>query len=361
MKFLADVIKRNEKLNFLRVCAQQSLTKGGRLRVANTLVYPGSLEVDQLGDENYGKTIYLVDPVLSISNGFFSIMNNLMAHLHFADRAGFYPVVNCENESLYGEPEPVDGTLNFFEYFFMQPMDISVPTALKSAALIRANKQQAWAFVKTVPTQSQTDVRAQLVKKYLRFNSKTHTYLQSESEKYIGGSKTLGVKYRGTDYFWQYANHPIPPAPQEFVGIVENVFKAGMYERIYLATEDEDALQLFLNTFGNLVVYDNAIVRHGKNVNQVDNVLNNFAAIEHPRYQAGLDVLKDVWVLANTQGFIGNRCNVTDYVIIFNKAYMNPFDYYQVLDFGDWGMTGNSSIAKNEKRHQQIINQHKKR
>ncbi len=352
-------IKNNEKLNFLRVCVQQAATKDGRARVAGIKTDSGNVVFHHFGNENYGKIVYVIDPVNSFTSGLFSNFNSLLQYLCTADLLGFVPVVKCSEESIYFESnfqddEQIFNTRNFFEYYFEQPMGISVENAENSAAVVFSETKQRTLALKNSREQ-QEQIYVQMLKKYIRFNEPTLTLLNDAKKRMLQGKKTLGVKYRGTDYFRGFKNHPIPCTSKEIIDVTRKVFERGKYDQIFLATEETEALEAFKEEFGNVLCYFEDVERYGRGENVMVGMDKSIA--QYPRYKLGLEVIRDTWILAHTDGFVGSQSGVTLYANLFNKAYA-PCLYGEkhIIDHGIF-QKGANSIKYNEK----FLNQYNKK
>lgn len=332
IKIIKDYIKSHKVLNYFRVCVQQGITEEGRSQVIGVKENPFNVVIRHLGKENPQKLIYIIDPVNSYGSGFFSNFQSLLFYLYYAEQIGACPVVNCNTNTHYVEDDEFKGTRNYFEYFFGQPSAISVASALNSASVI-FSEQKHIAYMYTFSKEVADEIRVQMMQKYIHFNEDTKSELRKTQEKYLTGKKVLGVKYRGTDYFMNWKNHPIPCQPEQLVEKVKRLFSGGNYDVVYLATEDTAALAPFEKEFKEKLLFDDKIERGNKNIGHVQ--LTEFSSHQHAKYNEGLNVLRDTWVLGNAQGFCGNPCGVSSYAILFNKVWgEEPFNVVQLLDLG---------------------------
>ena len=88
-----------------------------------------------LGEKNPDKTILLIE--FSGKNaGMGDIVISVQQYIRLAYQRGWYPVINLTEENQYishiGD--------NMWDYYFMQPSDISVEDALKSKNVIRGSE-----------------------------------------------------------------------------------------------------------------------------------------------------------------------------------------------------------------------------
>lgn len=325
-------IKSHGLLNYLRVCVQQGMTEEGRNQVIGVREDPFNVVVRHLGEENPQELIYIINPVNSYASGFFSNFESLLFYLHYAEQIGARPVVNCSTNTHYVEDDSFKGTRNYFEYFFEQPSGISVSSALNSMTVIYS-EQKHITYRHSVSREVADEICVQMMRKYIRFNEETKSELMKVQEKYLMGKKVLGVKYRGTDYFINFKNHPIPCKPEQLVEKAKRLFNKGEYDAVYLATEDASAIAPFEKEFNNKLFFDDKIERGNRDIGHVQ--LAERSCHQHAKYDEGLNVLRDAWILANAQGICGNPCGVLSYAILFNKAWVEkPFKDVQLLDLG---------------------------
>ena len=94
-----------------------------------------------------------------------------------------------------------------------------------------------------------------LIRKYLRFKKETLAYCEEQLKKIIPGDvkRYIGVVGRGTDYNMQlsgalsnYLMRPLTGA--DILKKTEELFDAGAYDGIFLATEDEQVFDLFMKS-----------------------------------------------------------------------------------------------------------------
>ena len=141
---------------------------------------------------------------------------------------------------------------------------------------------------------------AALYKKYFVLSNDTKTYIIENVRKMKLHYRLIGVHVRATDYTCGFNGHPKFVTPEEYLAEAKRIFLTGRYDKIFLATDDFSVIDLFKYTFKeNLVFYQDTLRSDGViGVHQKDD------SRELHHYKLGLEVLRDVYMLANCDVFI---------------------------------------------------------
>lgn len=97
---------------------------------------PRCLYVEHLGKRFPSEIIYLFKETEAIG-GFFAQHRRLLLALALADSYGMRPVIYYGKDYRYHEEEPIRGTMNGYEYYYLQPSGISYEEALVSSNIVR--------------------------------------------------------------------------------------------------------------------------------------------------------------------------------------------------------------------------------
>ena len=294
--------------------------------------------------QRYG-IAYYIDPVRSYTSGFCSNLSVVLLSCKYADELGFKPRLYHEKESHLLEKNGFMDVDIFLEYYFERIGDYS---DYKWRSYAREEHQNKY-LLSNNPIQLRK-IYSEMMNKYFKFNSTTKMELDACKEKYLNSSeKTLGVKFRGTNYYKKYKAHPIAYSVDEMICEVNKLYCEKQYKKIYLATEDANALYRFQKEFGNNLIFNESIDRYCLGKNHVDNATRS--DIQNAAYKEGLNLLKDLWVLSNCNGFIGVDCGVSDFAIVFNEVYGNSvFEDSVTLNKGTWKRGANSLVNKLNKQ-----------
>ncbi|MBQ8635111.1 O-fucosyltransferase family protein [bacterium] len=328
-------IKNHKKLNYLQRCIRRINDNAFVDEVLEIGKNPLRINIQKLGDKNDGKLVYIAQTMGC--DGFFAELRYLLNELYFADKLGLVPVLTMSEKSSYAEKEPINGTTNPFEYYFLQPTDISLETAKKSFAVVEHNWIQKH-FIKAdlgyksgyAPIDEYFDVMSKLMKKYLRFNEDTKNKVCKVAKELIGDAKTLGIHIRGADFKRHYDNHPNMVTIEEYATSVEETLKQHNFEKIFLATDDSEAIETFAAKFGDKLVYYKDVIRTSGDEtvmkSEVDRPLHH--------YHLGLEVIRDSYTLSICDGLIAGLSNVSIFSRLMKQSEGLKYDYLKILDKG---------------------------
>ena len=338
---IKERLKNNELIHYLGVAWK--MRNDGQFREKLLTLYdkPDVLLFKHLGDENPDKNIYLLY-TNNATRGFFSLFNLMLDGLEFADFYHLTPVVEFGSDTIYHEPLGIDGVMNSFEYYFKQPGDVSVGSARKSKNVVFyefAHRKLAIPdFNLTVGAsltddrkmEAYLDRRAALIRRYVRFSDRAQRYLDSTVDALMGNRKTLGVHVRGTDMNIGYNGHAKVVTPAEYLEAARNVYSSGKFDQVFLATDEATVIDLFEREFGDALVYFNDILR------SEDGQALHFSqnAREHHKYLLGLEVLRDMYALALSDGLVAGISNVSIAARMMKKSFGREYEQLTILSHG---------------------------
>lgn len=302
---------------------------------------PDVLMFKHLGPENPDKNIYLLYTNNS-SRGFFSLFNLVLDGLEFADYYNLTPVVEFGRDTVYQETDAINDVTNSFEYYFKQPSTVSPFSARHSKNVVFyefAHRKLAIPNFDLTVGESLTDDekmedylkrKAELIRKYIRFNDQTQAYLDRTLEPVIGHRKTLGVHVRGTDMKVGYNGHAELVPPMEYLEATRKAVAKGGFEQVFLATDEKAVIQLFEKEFGEKLVYFKDVLR-----SEDDQPLHfSQNTREHHKYLLGLEVLRDMYALALSDGLVAGISNVSLASRMMKKSFYREYGYIDILSHG---------------------------
>lgn len=278
---------------------------------------------------------YLID-MKDIQTGFFAVYNRVLTLLYFADQYGLKPVIQYDQTFPYAEKHSVNGTMNPFEYYFEQPCGISSKDVENCKCVLiscKENSNLANSLNDDINGYSRSEVflneLAKVSARYIRLNQ-TVKEIISNDIKPICQKKTLGVHVRGTDFKKNYNGHPIRVEINEYLSEAIKLFKTENYEQVFLATDDMEAIEQFKKEFGsNLFIFQDVIRSSGE-----DTVMNSINAREDHHYLLGLEVLRDMYSLANSDGLIAGLSQVSYAARIQKKSTGKDYLDMIIIDKG---------------------------
>ena len=297
------------------------------------------LKCNFYGNSNKDKCIYYIR-FGGAEHGFFGQFRILLKYLAYADRIGFYRVVEWPNNFPYAEKEGVRGIQNPFEYYFDQPMGISLEDMRKSYNVFCGEEIHITDFYldKEIPggeegymiSEAFIERLAEIMRKYIRLNSWTENYMQQEIGGLLQNKKTVGVHVRGSDYKKNYNNHPAIVPVKEYIRAAERLMRSGKYEQVFLATDDMEALELFSSVFADKLVYYKDVIRTKGNVS----VAFSKKRRNNHRYRLGLEVLRDMMSLAACDGLVAGISQVSNCARITRRSDEKNYEDMVILDRG---------------------------
>lgn len=323
IKFAAYCYKRGQDGRFVRTVRQ--------LTDKNNLIY-----VESYGDRQTEDVLFFIDMEES-GSGFFADHNRLLALLYFADKYDMKPVVKYHEGYCYAEKHPVNGTANPFEYYFEQPAGIGLEEMKSYARVFRSRKENSYEVNKLCDepngyarSKEYLDEMARITARYIRLNSIVKEKMDKEMDALVQGGKTLAVHVRGTDFKQNFNGHPIIVGVDEYLETTADVFGKGSYEKVFLATDDSEALKKYQERFGDKLFFYSDVVRSDGN----DTVMHSKMERENHRYLLGYEVLRDMYTLSVCDGLIAGLSQVSYAARIQKKSMGKEYLDLVILDKG---------------------------
>lgn len=299
---------------------------------------PNVFRFRELGDSNPDRNIYYI-VMGDRGDGFFAEYGRLLMYLYVSDRYNLTPVVRFTEDYLYTESVPVNGYENPFQYYFLEPGGIDPEEAERSRNVVFSE------FVHTLNmslmkerqglygyTDNYINIMGGIQKKYIRLNPIVKKYISENVEKILGSGKDriIGVHFRGTDYKRGLDGHPVYTAAKEQIEKAGELLGKGNYDKIFLATDDSDALQEFKDEFGDkLVFYDDVFRGTGDT-----SVAFSRGERELHHYKLGLEVLRDMETLSECGALIAGPSQVSLAARITKAAENRKYRDLIIIDKG---------------------------
>lgn len=273
--------------------------------------------------------------------GIFSCILTFLSHLRYADEKGYIPVIdmmNFDNEYLYSEEI---GLKNAWEFYFKQPGNIALDIAYNSPKIKISNghfKKEYMPSEEFLSSRKAEDylLWKELWNKYIHYNDDTQKYLDENYRKInnqCGGSSILGVLCRGTDYFHytkaQSGEHII----EKLKLVIDKVKKTAEKRQckwIFLATEDEDILQMYIETFGKSLIY----IEDERLCSKEKKLLGQAWKEKHiDLKEKGLNYILNFYILSHCKCFVGARTSMSVFLpIVGDLEYMFFYDLVNIED-----------------------------
>lgn len=323
LRFAVYCFKRGQDSRFVRNVRQMS-------------DHHNMVWVESYGTEKNAEAVFLIDMEESHS-GFFADHNRLLALLYFADRYDMKPVVRYHPGYCYAEKHAVNGTTNPFEYYFEQPAGISLDDIQACQRVFRSRKENSYEVNRLCEdgngyTRSETYLNemARITAKYIRLNAVVKQKLDQDMQALAGTGSILGLHIRGTDFKQNYNGHPVQVGIDEYLDATTKLLQRNAYEKIFLATDDEEAIEKYQKQFGDQVIFYQDVIRSRGS----DTVMHSEIPRENHHYLLGYEVLRDMYTLAACDGLIAGLSQVSYAARIQKKSTGKEYRDLIILDKG---------------------------
>ena len=325
LKFAVYCYKKGQDSRFVRTVRQ--------LTGKNNLIY-----VESYGDKRNDDTVFFIDMEESHS-GFFAEHNRLLAMLYFADKYDMKPVVKYHKGYCYAEKQPVNGTMNPFEYYFEQPSGISLEELKSFKRVFRSRKENSYEVNKLCDdpngytrSEEYLNEMARITAKYIRLNSIVKEKMDAEILELLknDAGKALAVHVRGTDFKQNFNGHPVSVGTDEYLETAVRTFESGAYDKVFLATDDSEALEKFSKQFGDKLAFYKDVVRSKGD----DTVMHSRLERKNHHYLLGYEVLRDMYTLAACDGLIAGLSQVSYAARIQKKSTGKEYSDLIILNKG---------------------------
>lgn len=238
------------------------------------------------------------------------------------------PYVDMINyPSLYSEPNDINGTKNSWEYYFEPYNHISGEEVYKDSFCISEEKYPyQWVlhysttnlFNEGFPTRKRVAKLNRYIMKYI----KIHDELINEFQKDVDSLKItdcVGVHIRGTD-MKNTKGHIKPMDVENVIDKLNGLADKHGISRIFLCTDEEYIKNRVFTAFeGKIEVcclnaYRTTNHTQGLHWETTPNIVR-----ENHKYQLGVEVLKDAYLLSKCKALVCGNSNVAYAAIVFNN------------------------------------------
>jgi len=258
--------------------------------------------------------------------GFWSNFAVVLQGLDEADQRHLAPVVDMERYATrYNETEPVNGTMNAWEYYFEQPTALTLAEArtqdpLDSGGVVKEGPFTT-AFAQIAPAPATLARGRELIQKYVRIKPGIERHLDSLLTRETG-AHCAGVHVRGTDQrHGHFPDHPVSAVPEAYLEQVVMLDKEQSFNRIFLATDEQETVSLFTREFGARLL---TIPAHRTSSSVAEANFRQdytwlFSASDRcrHRYHLGLEVLVDALLLSRCRHLVCGASNVSHAAMYF--------------------------------------------
>lgn len=334
---LDEIIKKNKKVHYLCKALKHINEREYVDFYLDMESDPRTLLFKKYGEKNRDKAIYYI-PENGNKWGFFAEFRALLCKLYYAERMGFVPYVFWGSNFLYYDQQKKNEIANAYEYYFEQPAGLTEQDVMSSYMVCKAKSAEAVMIEREFKKQDyygiapeMEEVLAEICKKYIRMNAETQNKLKEHLQSLEIGADVLGIHFRGTDYQVGYNNHPVYVQAEEVVEKAIGILQQGIYKKVFLATDDINALQIFCDRLGRdkLSFYEDTFRGNGC----VSAALSKDKRQYH-QYLLGYEVLRDMYTLVQCGGLLSGVSQVTNCARIMKRAEGKTYHSLDVIYHG---------------------------
>lgn len=266
--------------------------------------------------------------------GFFAVLRAVLDYCCYAEENGYMPYVKYGKDILYSENTFFLGTNNPFEYYFRQPSVIPMwgLNIIKSQLKHADNIELKYNLkpLSYIVEDTYIERMSSIYRKYLHLNEVTDKKIRRSIRHALKGKRTLGVHIRGTDFYKEFNNHPVPVTVDEYVMIINEELGKGNYEQVFVATDDKRCLKELKERIQVPLIYYKNIMRAENN----KSVAFERSERKNNNYLLGFEVLRDVYTLVACEGFIGCLSQIDIFVQIIKMSEGQRFTGLKIIDKG---------------------------
>lgn len=282
------------------------------------------------GKLNPDKTFYVIrDPHRKA--GLFAVHSFVVGHIRHAVKNGMIPIVDMQHyPNMYYTDKETIGKMNWWEFCFKQPFPYSLEEVYHSKNVVLCNGLYDGQLSEIFDEEKILE-NHEIVSKYMKLSSKAEKLCDEEWKRIVADDeKVLGVKCRGTDYTGlKPFGHSICPSAQMTIEKIEELTEKWRadgfnYERIFIATEDEEILCALKEHFKERVVYNECYRFKETGDNGLFDIMHNGYDSKW-RYEQLMDYLITTYCLSRCDALIAPIVNGTLGALRIKGKYENSY------------------------------------
>lgn len=287
----------------------------------------------QTGKESFPNQRFVVLYRANESCGIFSHIDVMLPVFCWAEEKGLIPVIDMKTLPYFYKPE---GDENWWDLFFEQPRGYTIDDMANTRhkKIVNCEKWTQSAWMKKLDDMSfinDSELLSCLKRVYRKnviLNQKTKLYIEKMWENMTGElahekeNGFLGVRLRGSAYKIEKVRGD--SATTFDMSIIETVKKAleeSKLSKIFLATDDSDAILLFESAFDESVLY---YIKENDRISVADvwevihcGVHASTAQLDATakkmtnKYLHNLNYITEIMLLAKCEGVISTKCSAS--------------------------------------------------
>jgi hypothetical protein len=276
-------------------------------------VLKNKYNIDRLNVHNKdaASNILLIQQESLKGRGLFSLVSAVICYIDIAEKYKLIPVIDFENyPTVYNDPEYRDSN-NAWEYYFNPVSSYDINNLPIDANVFITDSKYPKGYDYSI---SSMPFLLMIYDKFIRLNEQAKSALNLCNISV--NASTLGVHFRGQE-MRTARGHWLPPNNKQIFTSIDRMLSTGLFNEIFLVTEDLDNLKAVIKRYGNLVKFTDSYRTSSINAYKIKPRQMHF-------YNLGLEILIDALILGNCGGLIHCSSNVAEFSkFINNGRYVN--------------------------------------
>lgn len=282
-------------------------------------------EKKSFGDKNPDKTFFVIR-LFPPAVGYLANYNYVLGYMRYAYEHGWIPVVDMENyATFYQEEEPVNGTRNVWEYYFLQPEELgtgkrySLAEVYQSKNVILANGSMQLQSFNACRDKEILKWQSEMARR-APFNETTLKHLEEVRKQTVPeGVPVIGVAFRGSDMGSRMIGHYIQATVDDVVPRLRDKLNVwgqnNTAPAIFVKSEEAETVTDFAKHFDNVCYVDEKRLENFDK-DGIHNAAENYK--NSSKYQQTLDYFTSIYILSKCDYLMGSMNNGVNTAIIWN-------------------------------------------
>jgi hypothetical protein len=163
----------------------------------------------------------------------------------------------------------------------------------------------------------------------LKFTSDVYTASENSVVKNNISEKTIGVHVRLTSMNLLHHNLYQKITTQDYIRVIEQDLATGNYDNIFVASDNNESLQILKKRFGNLLSFNEDFLRYEKEeMSKFEESMIEYEWFYQKR--AWIETFADTMSLSRCGTFICRESNLANMAILFSNTFKNINRVYHV-------------------------------
>lgn len=298
------------------------------------------------GKKNSEQIVYIIRSLNENSCFYTGAPHNLLAnyfyvlsHIKYAEDKGWIPVVDQKNYPVYNlQKELFHGSDNPWEYFWVQPSDITLEEAYHSKHVVLSKRswygQWDLGYLPKNYYDKKTVAMYHKLIKRVPVNKETAVYISKVKANYFPkNGKILGAVYRygghSTSCYYKGKGHPIQPTADEFLDLIVMYLRQWKMDYVFLTSDEQKFVDKAQSKFGDRVIVLPRI-RMVEGL-KYDKVHQNPMQEKGQINQTALEYIAEMELLAQCDGLLGSINSGFRYAFLKNNF---QYDNFKIIEKG---------------------------